>query len=66
MTNFPPSRAFELPGETRVQRADRWRARADELRAIADTMHHEPARDGLLVVAKRLDVLAVWLDGHPE
>jgi hypothetical protein len=65
MASQPASTAFQLPGETRAERVHRWRARADEIRAIADRMHDDSARDGLNQVAARLDVLAAWLEALP-
>ena len=46
-----------------LTQVERWRAKADELRAVADTLKNAVARDDLLQMADGYDRLAEDIEG---
>jgi hypothetical protein len=46
-------------------RADAWRAKAEELRVIAETIHHDASRAMLLGLAEQYDRLARRATAQP-
>ena len=49
-----------------LSQAQRWRAKADELRAVADTLRNAVARDALLEMAHGYEGLASHMEALDE
>ena len=47
-----------MPEQDPLEQARHWRARADELRAVAEQMDHPLAREDLFRVARQWDAMA--------
>jgi hypothetical protein len=61
---LPPEQAAVLGMRAVLTRVQRWRAKADELRAVADTFHDAVARDALLEMAHGYERLAHRLEAR--